>query len=239
MKVPLVVLDQDDQLAKQSDVTVGGYAVPPSTEYFGFALYLGSGFTFLVYLLWTTLPRFVLCDWLGVCYYPSRWWGLVVPCYIGVAVAYVYVALSAYNVECLTRDRKDLNIVTDSVAVVVTSANNNNNSSTSSNPNTSIGFLHSNHSNLAPIGGNGHRRGNSSRRGRRGAGGELSPISATPPTSPSRLRHERSGSSGGFGSGTSDLATINPYLFKPSDGVWDLPLSQVCHVLYANKPSPL
>ncbi|KAF5104983.1 hypothetical protein DV451_000144 [Geotrichum candidum] len=236
MKVPPVVLDQDDQLAKQSDVTVGGYAVPPSTEYFGFALYLGSGFTFLIYLLWTTLPRFVLCDWLGVCYYPSRWWGLAVPCYVGVAMAYVYVALSAYNVERLTRDRKDLSIVTDSVAVIVTGPNNNNSSSASSNPTPSIGLLHSNHSNAAPVGGNSHRRGNTSRRGRRG--GDLSPISATPPTSPSRHRHERSGSSGGLGASTSDFAAINPYLFKPSDGVWDLPLSQVCHVLYANKPSP-
>lgn len=238
MKVPPVILDQDDQLAKQSDATVGGYAVPPSTEYFGFALYLGSGFTFLIYLLWTTLPRFVLCDWLRVCYYPSRWWGLAVPCYVGVAVAYVYVALAAYNVERLTRDRKDLSIVTDSVAVIVTGANstsiNNNNSITS---NAGFGTQNSAMSNLAPISGGGSRRGNSSRRVRRG-GGELTSISATPPTSPSRLCHERSSSSGGFGT-AGDIINTNPYLFQPSDGVWDLPLSQVCHVLYANKPSSL
>lgn len=119
---PSADLSSGDRLAKESDVTVGGDAVPPETEYFGFALHVGSLFALLLYLAWAALPRPVLYA-LHIYYYPSRWWALAFPCYLLVAVAYTYVALFAYNTEILTRPVSQLCVVTDTHARIVAPRN--------------------------------------------------------------------------------------------------------------------
>lgn len=140
----------EDELAKESDVTVGGDAVPPETEYFGFALYIGSTLGVLVYVIWAFLPR----DWLqffNIYYYPSRWWAVALPSFIIMLLIYIYVALASYNIEVLTRPLSSLEIVTDLNAKIV------------------------------------------------------------------------------------DHDQVGQYLFNHSDGVWDLPISEVNKVLYSNE----
>jgi phosphatidylinositol glycan class P protein len=137
-----------DRLAKESDVTVGGGAVPPETEYFGFALYVGSTFVVLIYINWAFLPR----SWLqaiNVYYYPSRWWALACPSFLVMTLVYMYVALASYNTEVLTPTLSSLECITDLHAKVVPQED------------------------------------------------------------------------------------IQLYLYAASDGVWDLPLGEVCEVLYA------
>lgn len=107
-----------DRLAKQSDATVGGVAVPPETEYFGFALYVGSRIVLAMYILWAFAPR----NWLhalNIYYYPSRWWALAVPSFVLVLIIYIYVALASYNVEFLTKPLDSLEMISDTHAKVV------------------------------------------------------------------------------------------------------------------------
>ncbi|KAI9784705.1 MAG: hypothetical protein M1816_000770 [Peltula sp. TS41687] len=81
--------------------------IPPATprvptyEYYGFVLYLGSSLGFLMYLLWSYLPSPFLHR-LGIYYYPNRWWSLAIPAWLVMLVAYIYVALAAYNTRYLT-----------------------------------------------------------------------------------------------------------------------------------------
>lgn len=111
-------ISEGDRLAKESDVTVGSSAVPPETEYYGFALYVGSSFVLLVYVLWAFLPR----EWLHamkIYYYPSRWWAVAFPSLLLMTLVYIYVALASYNVEVATRPLDSPEVVTDDHAKVV------------------------------------------------------------------------------------------------------------------------
>ncbi|KAK9474369.1 PIG-P-domain-containing protein [Dipodascopsis tothii] len=110
-------IPKGDQLAKASDVTVGGDAVPPAREYFGFALYVSATFAFLVYVMWALLPAWALHA-AHIYYYPSRWWALAVPSLLVMAVVYTYVALASYNVEVLTPGLDRPQTVVDQFAVV-------------------------------------------------------------------------------------------------------------------------
>lgn len=156
----------DDRLAKESDVTVGGDAVPPSTEYFGFALYVGSLFTLLIYILWAFLPRSILYSTFHIYYIPSKWWALAIPCYLFVLILYIYVALACFNTEILTKKATDLCTVTDKHARIVKCSQETTN------------------------------------------GGKRTQESINYSTYQQK------------------------YLFNPSDGVWDLPLSEVNKLLY-------
>lgn len=110
-------LREGDELARQSDATVGGAAVPPETEYFGFALYVGSSFIALVYLLWAYLPASWLKS-LDISFFPSRWWALAIPAYTVMLLIYIYVALALYNTEVLTVPPTSLTTITDVQAKV-------------------------------------------------------------------------------------------------------------------------
>lgn len=237
-------LSHGDLLAKQSDATVGGAAVPPETEYFGFALYVGSFCSILVYILWAYLPRSVL-QALGIYYYPSRWWALAVPAYIAVSMGYIYVALAAYNTEVLTRPAWELRNVTDPVARIVpgrmrVSEPNQPNfyypQSSQSRRNSTIdevtGSEDDNGELAFPIYNGGKKH---AARGR--ASIPQTPTTRSTTASPFSSPH----------SSTINLPTmavppssssqmkmsLDHYLFNPSDGVWDLPLSEVCNILYS------
>lgn len=230
-------LSHGDRLAKQSDVTVGGDAVPPETEYFGFALYVGSFVAFLGYILWAYLPRWML-QALGVYYFPSRWWALAVPAYIAVTMAYIYIALAAYNTEVLTKPASELRNVTDPVARVVPSrrrvpAYENVPSRRNSTIEETLGS-EDEHGELAFP--------SIARKTRGRASTPQTPTTTSVATSPFGSPHGSTTNLPGLAS-SPPLPIQSPlpkmpldhYLFNPSDGVWDLPLSEVCNVLY-NKP---
>ncbi|CAI6333246.1 unnamed protein product [Periconia digitata] len=73
----------------------------PTYEYYGFAMYLASCASFLLYLVWAYVPAPVLHQ-MGIHYYPNRWWALAVPCWLSVLVVYIYFALASYNTTRLT-----------------------------------------------------------------------------------------------------------------------------------------
>ncbi|KAL9114642.1 MAG: hypothetical protein Q9227_001320 [Pyrenula ochraceoflavens] len=87
----------------------------PTYEYYGFGVYLGSSFAFLLYVLWSYLPSPFLHQ-LGVWYYPDRWWSLAIPAFIVMLVVYIYVALLLFNVEYLTKPLNSVECVVDEAA---------------------------------------------------------------------------------------------------------------------------
>lgn len=256
-------LSSGDRLAKESDVTVGGDAVPPETEYFGFALYVGSLFAIVTYLLWAFLPRSVLYA-LHIYYFPSRWWALAIPCYLLVTIMYIYVALASYNTEILTKPVSNLCTVTDKHSKVITFRE------------FECEFECENtdeHNEEDAIGASTHSESPTS--------GMEQKMDATPnlltspePNDGSSLTNQSTTASqqdteplqnlddeelheipwpsilpqpsDTTHSNETDAAIVDPeigrqkayrlyqqkYLFGPSDGVWDLPLSEVCKLLY-------
>jgi phosphatidylinositol glycan class P protein len=64
-------------------------------------LYVGSSAAFLMYILWAYVPARLL-QHMGIMYYPDRWWALAVPCWVVVALVWIYVALGSWNTEVLT-----------------------------------------------------------------------------------------------------------------------------------------
>ncbi|KAH8590151.1 PIG-P, partial [Bisporella sp. PMI_857] len=89
----------------------------PTYEYYGFALYLFSSLSFLLYILWSYLPSPFLHA-LGIYYYPNRWWSLAVPAWIVVLLIYIYVALASYNTGYLTLPMGSIEGIVDGVANV-------------------------------------------------------------------------------------------------------------------------
>jgi len=89
----------------------------PTYEYYGFALHLFSTLALGVYVLWSFLPA-PLLHYFGIYYYPNRWWSLALPSFLVAALAYVYVALAAYNTEVLTLPLASVETIVDGAARV-------------------------------------------------------------------------------------------------------------------------
>lgn len=106
-----------DTLAKNSDVTVGAFAVPPRTEYKGMALYIGANIAVLVFFLWSLSPTWLL-HYLHIYYFPSRWWALAIPSWLIAAFIFTYVFLALYNIEVMTCPLDQLEVVVDEHARV-------------------------------------------------------------------------------------------------------------------------
>jgi len=89
----------------------------PTYEYYGFALHLFSTLALGVYVLWSYLPAPFL-HYFGIYYYPNRWWSLAIPSFLVVTLAYVYVALAAFNTEILTLPMASVEAIVDGAASV-------------------------------------------------------------------------------------------------------------------------
>lgn len=114
---PVNDVREGDQLARQSDATVGGGAVPAETEYFGFALYVGSSFVGLVYIVWAYFPAIWQTSF-DISFFPSRWWAVAIPAYTVMLLVYIYIALALYNTEVLTKDAAELTTISDLYAKI-------------------------------------------------------------------------------------------------------------------------
>lgn len=108
----------DDDAAAMAPVPRAAPKVP-TYEYYGFVLYLFSSLTFLMYLLWSYLPSPFL-HYLGIYYYPNRWWALAIPAFIVMLLVYIYVALALYNRERLTVPMGSVETIVDGVAQTAT-----------------------------------------------------------------------------------------------------------------------
>ena len=91
----------------------------PTYEYYGFVLYILANFSAAVYIIWALAPKELL-ESVGIYYYPSRWWSVVVPSWLVVAVVYVFVALAALNLGVLTKELGVVEAVVDEAGVVAT-----------------------------------------------------------------------------------------------------------------------
>lgn len=105
-----------DILARESDVIISTQ-IAPLTEYKGFTLYIITGIFHIVWLLWTFLPKTVL-NYIGVYYYPSRWWSLSLSTFILVLMLYIYIALQLWNIEYETVKTNDLRTIIDDDAAI-------------------------------------------------------------------------------------------------------------------------
>ncbi|KAI8906999.1 PIG-P [Powellomyces hirtus] len=65
-------------------------------EYYGFVVYLTSFVAFATYLVWALCSDEVI-NGLGVYYYPTRWWALVLPVYILGLIPFTILMFTGTN----------------------------------------------------------------------------------------------------------------------------------------------
>lgn len=105
----------EDLLARESDVTVSTN-VTSYAEYYGFFMYVLSSVAFLMYLGWLLLPEKAL-NYLGIYYYPDKYWAQAVPAWLLMLMLYIYIAMAFYNSEVLACLLDDPRAFTDEHAV--------------------------------------------------------------------------------------------------------------------------
>ncbi|KAF7316118.1 PIG-P domain-containing protein [Mycena indigotica] len=84
-------------------------------EFYGFVAWTSTSFLYVVYLLWALLPDEWI-KWLGVEWYPSREWAILVPAYsvvVALLTYFVYFALALLA----TPSFSDSSAITDSRAL--------------------------------------------------------------------------------------------------------------------------
>ncbi|TDL25144.1 PIG-P-domain-containing protein [Rickenella mellea] len=83
---------------------VAPYPRPPiqrsrAPEFYGFVGWISTSLLFFLYIFWAILPEEWL-EWLGITWYPSREWAILVPAYSVVLILltyFTYWALAIYS----------------------------------------------------------------------------------------------------------------------------------------------
>lgn len=105
---------QEDTLARESDVIVSAINISKYVEYKGFFIYVISGLVLVAWSTWIFVPDRILKNYLGIEYYPDKYWSNAIPAYSLILMLYTYIALALYNTEARTLALDDIrNFVDD------------------------------------------------------------------------------------------------------------------------------
>ena len=80
-------------------------------EHYGFVLYLSSFAIFILYLFWSLTPDNVLRS-LGITYYPSRYWAIVLPIWVSGLIPFAILVHTSLNM-INTPSFDDFDLLTD------------------------------------------------------------------------------------------------------------------------------
>lgn len=81
---------------------------------YGYAMYIGSNLLFILYLLWSIVPDYILQNYLGLYYYPSKYWAVAIPIWALTALAiFAFIIYPAINL-LMTPDIDDIRTISDS-----------------------------------------------------------------------------------------------------------------------------
>ncbi|XP_043461136.1 phosphatidylinositol N-acetylglucosaminyltransferase subunit P [Leptopilina heterotoma] len=85
---------------------------------YGYALYISSNLLILLYLIWAFVPEEFLNDYLGLTYWPSKYWAVAIPVWAIFAILlFGFVIYPAINM-LLTPDIDDIRTITDKYSVL-------------------------------------------------------------------------------------------------------------------------
>lgn len=80
---------------------------------YGYTLYIGSNMLFLLYLVWAIVPHDMLDNYLGLSYWPSRYWAVTIPIWALTALAtFAFIIYPAINL-LMTPNVDDIRTITD------------------------------------------------------------------------------------------------------------------------------
>lgn len=108
---------REDTLARQSDVTVSNQKAL-FTEYKGFFIHVISSVILICFMIWGLVPSDIFEHYLNFDYFPNKYWFVAIPAYSLMLMAYIYIALAAYNTEIRTASLNDIRNFVDEFSFI-------------------------------------------------------------------------------------------------------------------------